>query len=87
MYDLRITPEGLRSIDRLPEKVRPAAAETVSGPLSENPRRPGKPLVGRLQGLHAARRGDHRIIFEIDDDARLVIVHRVQHRRHAYRLR
>ena len=86
MYDLRITPEGLRSFDRLPEKVRPAVAATVAGPLTENPRRLGKPLVGRLEGLHAARRGDYRIIYEIDDDARLVIVHRVQHRRHAYRL-
>ena len=86
MYRLRITPEGARSLNRLPEKVRPAVAATISGPLAENPQRLGKPLVGRLEGLRVARRGDYRIIYEIDDD-RLVVVHRVQHRRDAYRLR
>ncbi len=87
MYRLRITPEGARSLDRLPEKVRPAVAATISGPLAENPQRLGKPLVGRLEGLRVARRGDYRIIFEIYHDERLVVVHRVQHRRDAYRLR
>ena len=87
MYRLRITPEGAHSLDRLPEKVRPAVAVTISGPLAENPQRLGKPLVGRLEGLRVARRGDYRIIFEIYNDERLVVVHRVQHRRDAYRLR
>ena len=85
MYQLKITPEGARSLDRLPEKVRPAVAATISGPLAENPQRLGKPLVGQLEGLRVARRGDHRIIYEIDSGERLVIVHRIQHRRDVYR--
>ena len=85
MYDLRITPEGARSLDRLPEKVLPAVAETISGPLAENPQRLGKRLVGRLEGLRVARRSDYRIIYEVDEEERLVIVHRVQHRRNVYR--
>ena len=87
MYRLRITPEGARSLNRLPEKVRPAVAATISGPLAENPQRLGKPLVGRLEGLRAARRGDYRIIYEIDDNKQPVVVHRVQHRRDVYRQR
>ena len=87
MYRLRITPEGARSLNRLPEKVRPAVAATISGPLAENPQRLGKPLVGRLEGLRVARRGDYRIIYEIDDNKQLVVVHRVQHRRDVYRQR
>ena len=87
MYRLRITPEGARSLNRLPEKVRPAVAATISGPLAENPQRLGKPLVGRLDGLRVARRGDYRIIYEIDDNKQLVVVHRVQHRRDVYRQR
>ena len=87
MYRLRITPEGARSLNRLPEKVRPAVATTISGPLAENPQRLGKPLVGRLEGLRVARRGDYRIIYEIDDNKQLVVVHRVQHRRDVYRQR
>ena len=85
MYQLKITPEGARSLDRLPEKVRPAVAATISGPLAENPQRLGKPLVGQLEGLRVARRGDYRIIYEIDDEEQLVIVHRIQHRRDIYR--
>ena len=87
MYRLRITPEGARSLNRLPEKVRPAVAATISGPLAENPQRLGKPLVGRLEGLRVARRGDYRIIYEVDDNKQLVVVHRVQHRRDVYRQR
>jgi mRNA-degrading endonuclease RelE of RelBE toxin-antitoxin system len=45
-------------------------------------------LVGELTGLHSARRGDHRVVYEIDDDRKVVvIVHRVQHRRVVYRPR
>lgn len=85
MYDLRITPEGARSLDRLPEKILAAVAETIYGPLAENPQMLGRSLVGALEGLRVARRGDYRIIYEIDEDERLVIVHRVKHRRDVYR--
>ena len=85
MYSLRVTSEGARCLNRLPEKVRPAVAATIFGPLAENPHRLGKPLVGRLEGLRSARRGDYRIIFEIIDDEQLIIIHKVQHRRDAYR--
>jgi mRNA-degrading endonuclease RelE of RelBE toxin-antitoxin system len=47
----------------------------------------GKPLVGELTGLDAARRGDYRVIYEVDDDRKVVIVHRVQQRSIVYRPR
>jgi mRNA interferase RelE/StbE len=37
--------------------------------------------------LFSARRGGYRVIYEIDDERKVVIVHRVQHRRVAYRPR
>ena len=86
-YDVTITPEGLRHLNRLPEKVRAAAVELMLGPLAESPVRLGKPLVGELAGLRSARRGDYRVIYEIDDLRRVVTVLRVQHRRDAYRPR
>jgi Antitoxin Phd_YefM, type II toxin-antitoxin system len=33
------------------------------------------------------RRGDYRVIYEIDDDRKVVVGHRVQHRRVVYRPR
>ena len=86
-YEIRITPEGVRTLDKLPAKVRDAALVAVRGPISENPHRLGKPLVGEFGGLFSARRGDYRIIYSVDDTSNVVIVHRVQHRRSAHRTR
>ena len=83
-FEVEITPEGLRHLNRLPEKVRAAVIETILGTIAENPHRAGKPLRGELEGLFSARRGDFRSIYEIDDDAEVVLVHRAQHRRTAY---
>ncbi len=87
MYEIEITPEGLRHLNRLPEKVRVAALETILGPIADNPQRLGKRLVGELESLSSARRGDYRIIYQIDEDQRTVVIHRVQHRRDVYRPR
>jgi mRNA-degrading endonuclease RelE of RelBE toxin-antitoxin system len=84
VYEVAITPEGLRHLNRLPAKVREAALAAILGPIAENPRRLGKPLLGELEGLHSARRGDYRIIYEIHEAQNVVLIHRVQHRRDVY---
>ena len=86
-YEVEITPEGLRYLDRLPAKVRTAVVETIFGTIAENPRRAGKALRGELDGLYSARRGDFRVIYELDEARKFVIVHRAQHRGKAYRRR
>lgn len=87
MYEVEITPEGLRHLNRLPDKVRNAALESIFGPIADNPQRLGKALVGELEGLRSARRGDYRIIYEIIEGDQVVLIHRVQHRRDVYRAR
>lgn len=87
MYEVEITPEGLGHLNLLPEKVRNAALAAILGPIAENPQRLGKPLLGELEGLHSARRGDYRIIYEIFEDDDTVLIHRIQHRRDVYRPR
>jgi mRNA interferase RelE/StbE len=86
-YGVEITPEGLRHLNRLPDKVRAAVLEAIFGSIAENPQRAGKPLRGELEGLYSARRGEFRVIYEIDEAARVVLVHRAQHRRSVYRRR
>jgi mRNA interferase RelE/StbE len=86
-YAVEITPEGLRHLRRLPEKIRTAVLEAIFGTVAENPHRAGKPLRGELEGLYSARRGDFRIIYEIHDEDRIVLIHRAPHRREAYRRR
>ena len=70
MYEVVITPEGLRHLNLLPERIREAALSAVFGPIAENPRRIGKALLGELEGLTVARRGDYRIIYEISRKSR-----------------
>ena len=83
-YRVEITLEGLRHLNRLPTKVRAAVLEAVFGTIAENPQRAGKALRGELEGLYSARRGDFRIVYEIDARARVVLIHRAQHRRTIY---
>ena len=82
-YEVEITPEGLRHLNRLPEKIRAVVLEAIFGSIAENPQRAGKQLRSELEGLYSARRGEFRVIYEIDEAARLVLVHRAQHRRSA----
>lgn len=86
-YEVEITPEGLRHLNRLPAKIRSAVLEAMFGTIARNPHRAGKPLRGELEGLRSARRGDFRIIYEIAEAANVIVVHRAVHRATAYRPR
>jgi len=62
---------------------RKAIAETIDG-LSANPRPAGvTPLKGHRPYLRV-RSGDYRVIYAIDDQARVVTVAAVGHRRDVY---
>jgi mRNA interferase RelE/StbE len=65
--------------------VAAAVTEFLTGPLLHHPQRLGKPLVGQLGGCHSARRGAYRIVYRIDDTARVVQVVRIDHRIDIYR--
>ena len=82
---MRIARSAARAIaGELPEAVAAAALEFVTGPLTENPHRVGKRLRAPLEGKWAARRGQYRVIYRIDDELRVVTVEVVAHRRDAY---
>lgn len=86
-YRLVVAASAERTLSRLPERVAAAVVEFMLGPLTENPHRVGHPLQRELAGLHSARRGPYRIVYEIDDDARSVAVLRIEHRSDVYRPR
>ena len=76
-----------RAPQRLPEKVATAAVEFIYESLAENPKRVGKPLRFELEGLHSARRGDYRVVYEIDQHDETVTIIAIQHRADVYRPR
>jgi mRNA-degrading endonuclease RelE of RelBE toxin-antitoxin system len=86
-FEVEWSPTSLRSLDRLPEKAAAACIEFVYGALAENPRRVGRPLRLELTGKYSARRGDFRVIHEIDEHERLVTIVAVDHRSDVYRSR
>jgi mRNA interferase RelE/StbE len=85
-YALRTTPTVRRAIaETLPEAVAAAALEFITGPLLEQPYRVGKPLLPPLDDRFSARRGTYRVIYRVDDAARVVTVVDIGHRRDIYR--
>jgi mRNA interferase RelE/StbE len=86
-YALRVAGPAARHLDVLPEKVAAAIVEFMLGPLIDDPYRVGGALRRELAGLHAARRGSYRIVYEIHDDSTTVVVVRIDHRSTAYRSR
>lgn len=85
-YTLRTTPTVRRALtETLPEAVAAAAYEFITGPLLTQPYRVGKRLLTPLDDRFSARRGTYRVIYRIDDKARVVTVVDVGHRRDVYR--
>jgi mRNA interferase RelE/StbE len=68
-------------------RVAVAGLYFLVGPLAENPRRVGKALRGDLRGLHGARVGAYRVVYEIEEEARIMRVLFADHRADVYRHR
>jgi len=81
------TTTATTSLSHLPEKVGTAVIEFVYRALALEPARVGKPLRFELEGLHAARRGDYRAIYQIREDRGDVLIHVIEHRADVYRRR
>jgi mRNA interferase RelE/StbE len=86
-YEIEWTGPARRALSRIPEKVATAAIEFIFGPLADNPARVARPLRFELEGRHSAHRGDFRVIYRIDDEARIVFVLTIEHRADVYRRR
>ncbi len=91
-YSLSLAPSVRRTLAEGPPRGLPlavAAAVTafLTGPLLDNPARVGKPLTRELAGYHCARRGAYRVVYRIEEPARVVHVVRVDHRADIYHMR
>jgi mRNA interferase RelE/StbE len=69
----------------MPEKVAAAVVEFMLGDLIRVPRVCGGRLNRELDGLLSARRGPYRLIYQVDDEAGVVDVLRIEHRSVVYR--
>lgn len=83
-YALFVAPAADRQLSKLPQEVQDRLDLAIDA-LADVPKPPGS---AKLQGYVSSWRirvGDYRIIYELDEAAREIIVTRVAHRREAYR--
>ena len=82
-YSIRIRRSAARELGRVPRRERERLIEAIDA-LAEHPLS-GNALKGGLRGLRRIRAGDYRVVYEVQEDALIVLVVRAAHRRDAYR--
>jgi mRNA interferase RelE/StbE len=82
-YTVRLKPRAERELDRLPIGVARRVWEKLLV-LEREPRPRGAAKLEGIEG-YRIRIGDYRIVYLVDDDARVVDVARIGHRREIYR--
>jgi mRNA interferase RelE/StbE len=82
-YRLLIKPSAVKELEALPAKDRRRIVPRIEG-LASEPRPHG---CEKLSGLeqYRVRQGGYRVVYGVDDDARVVIVVKIGHRRDVYR--
>jgi mRNA interferase RelE/StbE len=74
VYRLEVSHTAHRQIRKLPAQTQERVNQAIAR-LAENPRPPGvNKLVAR--GGYGVRVGDYRILYHVDDGAKLVVVYR-----------
>ena len=82
-YRVEVATRARRDLERLAPSIV-GRIHPILGALSTEPRPSGSQ---KLVGLEAyrIRAGDHRVLYAIDDAARIAVAVRVRHRREVYR--
>jgi mRNA interferase RelE/StbE len=83
-YRVELRPAALRDLKSLPREVLDRVSEKIDS-LPENPRPPGVEKLSGSEDSYRVRVGDYRILYRIVDEALLVLVVAVRHRKEAYR--
>ena len=83
MYRLEVSRTAHRQIRRLPAQTQERVHKAISD-LAENPRPPGAKKLTARDG-YRIRVGDYRILYQVDDGAKGVIIYRVMSRGDVYR--
>ena len=80
-FAIAVTRRAQRRLDRSTAELR-ARLETAIDQLATDPRHRGMAALKGGGGLRKfrVRVGDHRIVFEIDDDRKIVYIMRIGHR-------
>jgi mRNA interferase RelE/StbE len=84
VHELYLERTAERDLKALPSQVFRRIISHINA-LSQNPRPPGCHKITGSRSDWRIRVGDYRVIYEIDDKAKIVRVMKVGHRREIYR--
>ena len=82
-YKILIKPTATKDLDALPDKEVKKILFHISG-LKDEPRPIGVQKLTNKEG-YRIRSGNYRILFEIDEKSKTVLIYRIKHRKDAYR--
>ena len=83
MYNLRISRRAIKDIAGLPKAYSRLVSQHIDR-LQEDPRPPDAKRLRETRD-YSLRVGVYRVLYDVDDESRTVVVYRVKHRRDAYR--
>jgi mRNA interferase RelE/StbE len=82
VYKVELRRRVQDKLDSLPESDREMVIDALLS-LEENPRPRGMEKI-RGKELWRVRKGDYRVVYDVDDDAKIVAVVRIGHRKDVY---
>jgi mRNA interferase RelE/StbE len=83
-YEVIVLRPAEKEIRRLAPKIRRQVCEKLVG-LETNPRPQDMKLLRGVEGGYRVDSGEYRILYEIDDAQKRVIIRVVKHRKDVYR--
>jgi mRNA interferase RelE/StbE len=83
-YEIRLKPSVARALGRLPADIRSRVGARLDA-LAGTPRPPGCEKLSGADDLYRIRVGDYRVVYQLTDDIRQLLVVAIGHRRDVYR--
>ena len=84
MYSIDFEERARKDLRRLAPKEMRQVQEKINS-LAQNPRPPDCKKIKTMPEYLRVNSGEYRILYQVDDIEKVVIVERIRHRREAYR--
>jgi mRNA interferase RelE/StbE len=85
VYSLSIKPSAAKELQSISDKVTLTRLIEKVKSLATQPRPSGSEKLAGRPNLYRVRQGNYRVIYSVDDEARVVDVVKVGHRKDVYR--
>jgi mRNA interferase RelE/StbE len=84
-YSVEIKRSAARELERVEPRSQRLRVIARIRALAGEPRPPGAQKLAGIEGVYRIRQGDLRILYEIDEAKRSIVVVKIGHRRDVYR--